>query len=131
MMTNTLYAETAQEQVQRWDRGETIWTVEMGCLGPGYEQAIQVAAVEITRDYLGKDIPSRDSDEWERFIESFGEATIIRITGSLGGLTGAMEGAAKNLALQWLIKGPSKVMDEVPKNQHIQCSKAWPRASKD
>ena len=45
-------ADTAREQVERWDAGQSIWTLEMGGMGPGYEQAIQVLAIEITRDNL-------------------------------------------------------------------------------
>ena len=32
-------AVDAAEQLRRWDAGDSIWTVEMGGLGPGYEQA--------------------------------------------------------------------------------------------
>ena len=56
-------APTAQEQLKRWDEGRSIWTISMGGLGPSYEQAIQVLAIEIVRDQLGKPQYTRVKDE--------------------------------------------------------------------
>lgn len=38
---NNPIPETCEEALARWDAGETVFTAEMGGLGPGYEQAIQ------------------------------------------------------------------------------------------
>ena len=40
---------TAAELVAAWDRGDLVPTIEMGGLGPGYEQAIQVLMIELLR----------------------------------------------------------------------------------
>jgi hypothetical protein len=56
-----MHHETVTEMLKAWDDGETIWSVELGGLGPGYEQTIQVAAVEFAR--AGKDMPRTEDDE--------------------------------------------------------------------
>ena len=124
-------ADTAREQVERWDAGQIIWTIEMGGLGPGYEQAIQVLAVEITRDNLDRPVPT--AAEWR----TFGDSTVERIdvklpdgSYSCGGFSGAQVGAAKILALRWLRDGPAKTLASLPADQadrKIQASKTWPR----
>ena len=117
-------AETAQEQLRQWDANETIWTVEMGGMGPGYEQAIQTAAIELIRDNLDKPLPEDgDKEAWR----SWGDSTLNRIDDQLGGLTGAMWGAARNLAARILKFGPKKVLEDLPKDRMIQASKNWPR----
>jgi hypothetical protein len=127
-----LVAKDAREQLRRWDAGEPIWTVEMGGIGPGYEQAIQVLAIEIVRDNLDQPLPA-DGDEaaWREF----GMATAERIDVigpdgkySCGGFSGAQLGAARNLAARWLRIGPAAVHAEVPSDRHIQASRFWPHA---
>lgn len=89
MTHNFVIPETARELVSQWDSGETIWSIEMGGLGPGYEQAIQILAVEITRDNLDKQVPNPAPSDW-------GHDTCDRIdkplpdgTYSCGGFSGA------------------------------------------
>lgn len=122
-----LYAKDAAEQLRRWDAGDSIWSIEMGGLGPGYEQAIQVLAVEIVRDQIGKPLPVGKFEDW-------GDSTVSRIdykrpdgSYAMGGYSGAQVGAAKQLAYRWLTDGPAAVMDmpEV-KDRHIQVSKRFP-----
>lgn len=126
-------APDAKEQLRRWDAGDSIWTIEMGGLGPGYEQAIQILAIEIVRDYLGKPLPNEGS-QWS----AFGFDTVQRIDRKLpdgrfscGGFSGAQVGAAKNLAFLWLKEGPQKLQQDVPLDRHIQVSKFWPRVAEE
>ena len=119
----------AREQLRRWDAGGTIWSIEMGGVGPGYEQAIQVLAIEIVRDYLDKALPT--DENWR----TWGDDTVARVdrkqpdgTYSCGGFSGAQVGAAKDLALHWLKEGPAAVYDQVKPERHIQVSSFWPRA---
>ena len=44
-----LYPQTALDALAAWDRGEHVWTVELGGIGPGYEMAIQTLAFELIR----------------------------------------------------------------------------------
>jgi len=119
-MTNA--ATDAKEQLRRWDAGETIWTIEMGGLGPGYEQCIQVLAVEIVRDELGKMIPNPAPAKWA-------DRTVSRVNDKCGAFSGAQVGAAKQLAYKWLTIGPAALLAEVDDERHIQASSFWPRAS--
>jgi hypothetical protein len=119
----------ARELLRKWDSGETIWTIEMGGLGPGYEQAIQVLAVEILRDNIDSPLPTNeDFREW-------GNSTITRIdyelpdgSWSCGGYSGAQVGAAKQVAFRWLRDGTAKFHESVPDDRRIQISKFWPKA---
>jgi hypothetical protein len=114
-------ATNAAEQLAKWDSGKSIWSIEMGGLGPGYEQAIQVSAIEIVRDNLDRPLPKQLPSDW-------GEETLRRIDqpdNNLG-LSGAQWGAAKTLAYHWLKEGPASIMKQVNKDRHIQVSKSWP-----
>jgi hypothetical protein len=124
-------AQDAAEQVRRWDTRKSIWTIEMGGMGPGYEQAIQVLAVEITRDNLGKPLPDPNSEA----SKEWGFATVERIdqkqadgSYSCGGFSGAQVGAARWLAYQWLSIGPAALhADKLYDGRHIQALNYWPR----
>ena len=123
-----LIAKTAAEQLRRWDAGETIWSIEMGGLGPGYEQAIQVLAIEIIRDELSNPIP--DDTTWC----DWGDATVRRIdykrpdgTYACGGFSGAQVGAAKQIAYRFIKDGPALALEHVPDGRRIQVSNTWPR----
>lgn len=125
-----LYGETAAELLRRWDAGEPIWSVELGGLGPGYEQAIQVLAVELVRDNLGKPLPEKATREW-------GDDTVRRVDEGCCGLSGAQVGQSKWLAWNWLKTGPADLVrrakeqgDKGPgeKPHLIQVSKSWPHA---
>lgn len=127
------YGLTASDLIAKWDRGESIWSISMGGMGPGYEQAIQTAAIEMARE--GLDVPLEGPKEghdaiWrevcDRALEKHDEA--------LGGLSGAMYGAASWLAWRWVHGGgPAKLIDEAnakgDDSRCIQVSKAWPRAA--
>jgi hypothetical protein len=125
-----MYPMTAAEWLRRWDAGEGVWTIEMGGLGPGYEQAIQVCVAEIIRDNIDKPLPEGKFGEW-------GDATIERVdakdpeTGKykLGGLSGAQVGAAKQLAFHFLANGPAKTLEKVDRDRWTQVSNFWPKAS--
>jgi hypothetical protein len=122
-------AQTAAEHIANWDAGDVIWSVEMGGLGPGYEQALQVMAVEITRDNLGVTIPldSEPEEVRQEWWGKFGEDTLERTNKSLGGLSGAQFGAAKQLAHCWLTIGPAETLKKAKDDRHIQVSRTWPR----
>jgi hypothetical protein len=123
-------ATDAREQLRRWDAGKAIWSIEMGGMGPGYEQAIQILAIEIVRDWIDKPLrePANSFD--------FADATVKRIdqkqpdgTFACGGFSGAQVVAAANLAYQWLKRGPAAChKDQAVKDRLIQVSKFWPKA---
>jgi hypothetical protein len=120
----------AREQLRRWDAGESIWTIDMGGMGPGYEQAIQVLAIEIVRDNLNKPLPEVTSAAGK----TWGYDTVERIDHKLpngkyacGGFSGAQVGAARFLAWQWLKVGPAALLKSPQlKKRRIQASNFWP-----
>jgi len=124
--------KTVAELLEQWDKGETIWSVEVGGLGPGYEQAIQIEAVEFAR--ACKDLPNiipNDRASTERFSAKCDER-LREIDNDLGGLSGAMASAARWLAFQWCFNGGPKALCERAKKEGeddraIQVSKAWPK----
>lgn len=124
-----LYGATIEEWLQRWDSGRSVWSISMGGLGPGYEQAIQVTVVEVLRHMVAEqyDADSWEDTGWKRDREkieawSFKHEPITKL-----GLSGAMWGAAMNLACMLYRHGPVKVItDERVKDRHIQVSKNFP-----
>jgi hypothetical protein len=121
-----LYPKTAKEALQRWDDGQGVFTVEMGGLGPGYEQAIQILVFEIIRDQLGKPLPAPGtaSNGWR-------DDTVSRCDESCLGFSGAQVGAAKNLAYHYLHDGYEKTLmkfKEKDGDRLTQVSKELPKA---
>jgi len=116
--------ETAGEALAAWDRGDGLWSVEMGGLGPGYEQAIQVLTFEIVRDYLGKPFPTDEG--WSTWADD----TVHRVNEWPGcGFSGAQVGAAKSLAFRFLRDGHKGALDTMrdhDKDRLTQVSKTWP-----
>ena len=129
--------KTADELIEAWDRGETILTIEMGGLGPGYEQAIQIAAVafaRVGRSYKPTGDDKADSDAFRVLCD----AALKSFDKKIGGMSGAQYGAATWLAWRWCHGGgPEKLIADMRKHaaekgekddRMIQCSRMWPVA---
>lgn len=127
-----LYGADCKDWLSRWDNGQSVWSIEMGGLGPGYEQAIQITLVEILRhliatgyDYTkwtgnGDSTWKTDLDKIEKF--GFANPSIKKL-----GLSGAQWGTAVHLACQFYRRGPREVMnDEKVKDRHIQVQRDFP-----
>lgn len=81
------YGKTVEDVLRRWDEGSSVWSVEMGGLGPGYEQCIQVLAMELIRNDR-RDVPPLGAD-WPGW-RTWGDATIAKVDKWPGfGLPGA------------------------------------------
>lgn len=127
-----LYPKTCQEWLDKWDAGESVWSVEMGGLGPGYEQAIQITAVEFLRSFVNStfDLERFKSDkeyckECWTVVES---SENVKECVSRLGLSGAQYGAAQNIAVVFWRKTPAVALaDEAVKDRKIQVSKEFPR----
>ena len=127
--------ETFEESLTLWDNNSTTWSVEMGGLGPGYEQAIQVGVMELGRMLL----PNREALKVffleKRTLENIAQVGAmdrlldleLRALSSRNnwGLSGAQAGAIKTLAVRFLVGGVRATVQSVPEDQRIQISKAW------
>ena len=111
---------TIQELLAQWDRGESIWTMEMGGIGPSYEQAIQLLMIELVRDHAGHPLPS-ESTFW-----IWGEHTMHRINHACGGFSGAQVGAAKQIAFRLLRDGYDAFLASIPQDRKILVSAHFP-----
>lgn len=124
----TSYGKDAADWLDRWDDGKTVWSIEMGGLGPGYEQAIQITVAEIIRYLLNNkvDIGQMGSEEhWPKIRKTLEDA-VFPVISSLG-LSGAQWGAAMSVATSIYMRGPIAVMkDHQIKDRHIQVSKGFP-----
>ena len=125
-----LYGKDAVDWIKRWDEGRSVWSIEMGGMGPGYEQAIQVTAAEVLRTMLEKQYDVglwEDKEIWKinrEEIEQMGHKNPV-ITKL--GLSGAQWGAAVSLAAHLYQKGPREIMnDPRVKDRKIQVGKNFP-----
>lgn len=121
-----LYPETAKDALVKWDKGESVFTVEMGGLGPGYEQCIHIVCFEIIRqaDAITLEKLKKDNRKLNDYLDKiiFASEKCKEL-----GLSGAQAGAAKNLACHYILKG-YRVSLEEPEIQDrlIQVSKNFP-----
>ena len=117
------YPSSVKDALERWDNGKILWSVEMGGLGPGYEQCIQVAVFEILRGLQGQKIPSDHKERQDFYDKILHEAMAKPENKILNGLSGSQAGAAMNLASKLFTRG-WVVLDEVP-DRHIQVTKTF------
>jgi hypothetical protein len=109
---NEMYGRDAADLLSRWGDGQSVWSIAMGGFGPGYEQALQIAAFEVLRYLLaGGAIENADA--------------ILPSLEYLG-LSGAQWGAARSLARAFRADGPRKVHESFDRDRHIQVSRDFP-----
>lgn len=120
---------TVADALAAWDRGDTIWSVEMGGLGPGYEQCIQLLIVELLRAQGDTPLPDDgDKEAWG----TWGDVVSHRVSEECGGMTGAQVGAAQSCAARMLRVGYGAALLEMKgldADRLIQVSRDWPRAA--
>jgi hypothetical protein len=128
-----MYGSDAVDWLKRWDEGRTVWSIEMGGLGPGYEQCIHITCAEILRVMLeGKFDHSKwsDKDQWKRDRDAISDLVMAVPAVKALGLSGAQWGGALNVASNLYMHGPRKLLtDERVKDRHIQVSNNFPHAA--
>ena len=124
------YGYDAADWLRRWDAGKTVWSIEMGGLGPGYEQAIHITAAEILRLLLATKC---DHSQWDNptkrkpIIDEINNAIFKSEQITKLGLSGAQYDAAFNLASNIYRRGPREALtDQRVKHRLIQVSKNFP-----
>lgn len=127
------YGASPADWLDRWDSGKTVWSIEMGGLGPGYEQCIHITTAEILRHLIAKAYDWRkweDTEEWKKVRDEIEAVGHSNKTIKALGLSGAQWGAAMNLAAMFYRKGPRGVLtDERVKDRHIQVQRNFPQAA--
>lgn len=117
------YPKTITAALKEWDSGGAVWSVVMGGLGPGYEQAIQVTVIEMLRDALTSKVPKGDAGAFTASAEK----TVTRINEDVLGLSGAQFHAALDLAFKFYSQGWKKTIESAPEDRRMQVSNRWPR----
>lgn len=125
-----LYGADATDWLARWDNGRSVWSIEMGGMGPGYEQCIQITAAELLRLMLKHQFNAdlwKDSDVWKRDRDQIDKEVFEVPAVKALGLSGAQFGAAMSLASRIYMDGPRKVMSTPEiKDRHIQVRRTFP-----
>lgn len=124
----SLYPETAKDALAAWDAGDTVFTIEMGGLGPGYEQAIQLLIFELIRAQGDTPLPSSEEmkEQWSRWHDE-----MIHKLDEKNGFSGAQVGAAKHIAYIGMRDGWRKMLESMKStdaDRIIQVSNHWPQA---
>lgn len=116
------YGTDAAEWLRRWDAGDGVWTITMGGLSAGYDQAINLIAAEFVRALVKlAPEPGEFTDELRTQVsEECAQAA------STLGLSGAQHGAALGMAWRLYSLGPVKAIGSAPDDRRIQASKGYP-----
>lgn len=111
--------EKAIDALKLWDKGENLWSVEMGGLGPSYEQSIQFSVFEIIRELKGITPIGNTNTVYKRL-----DAALARVDKKFDiGHSGATAGASKYLAYRFMKFGYRKTLQDAPKGRTIQVDK--------
>lgn len=122
------YGADAAGYVRRWDEQGHVWSIAMGGFGPGYEQALQLAMIEVLR-HLAATKPdsstwaSKDGT-WRAQVDGMYEPLTLIL--SPLGLSGAQWGAACSLAARLYRDGPIAVLKDADGDRKIQVSRSYP-----
>lgn len=124
------YGADAADWLARWDAGKGVWSIEMGGLGPGYEQCIHITAAEVLRYLIANKVDCAtqyEGDAWKELRSAIDKSLWANEQITALGLSGAQAGAAMSLATKLYKDGPRKIMNEPSiKDRHIQVSKHFP-----
>lgn len=122
---------TWQDAVDAWRGGESVWSAELGGLGPGYEQAIQVFLFEImSRWPKDSAVPEPEDGKLPSDFRAHADMVLRDIDEQLGGLSGAMYGAAVGTAYRYMKHGYGHMLKKPEiEDRLIQVSTAWPSAT--
>lgn len=124
------YGADAADWLSRWDAGKGVWSIEMGGMGPGYEQCIQIVTAEVLRyliDNKVDHVAEFKEGPWAVLRDKIDTWLFANPKIKELGLSGAQAGAAFSLATKLYRDGPRGVMAVAEiKDRHIQVSKSFP-----
>lgn len=121
---------TCAEVLEAWDNGGAVWSIEMGGIGPGYEQAIQVLAMELLRELIAKDFRWTDDSKADSINARALLNPVVSVVDKWPdcGFSGAQVGAAMQIACKFHKMGPTVALDSAPEDRRTMISKNWPHA---
>lgn len=97
------HTTSTRQALAEWDRGEPIQSIEMGGIGPAYEQAIQILTWELVRVWLDALSTGRQA-AGEALDDEIARPVISRLDRKLG-FSVAQVAVAKNLAANFVTQG--------------------------
>jgi len=113
-----LWDITNKEVVKKWKSGDTIWSVELGGLGPGYEQALQNFLFDLFAYLVKSKIPLKSLSNDKKYSKRYEDICDKIAKGRE--LTGAMVGSARATAYQFYKYGYAERMKTAPDDRMIQ-----------
>lgn len=119
--------ETWQQATRKWKAGKTVWSAELGGIGPGYEQCIQILLWEILHTWGRKRLPKDDGNSFPGVYSKHVDGLANRLS-KVYGFSGAQVGAAKTTAYQFMKYGYSEQMAKLPGDRWIQVSRNFPES---
>lgn len=119
------FEETWQQVAKNWDAGKTVWSAELGGIGPGYEQAIQELVFGILSKWPKDKILSATAsgESYPKEYDTFVDKVAHDLDKKVGGFSGAQVGTAKATAFQFIAFGYAFMMNKCEKGRLIQVSK--------
>ena len=124
-----LYPETAKEALDKFEKGEVITVVELGGLGPGYEQVIWIGIFRLIKKCHNEDVSKWVDRQSKKFKKVKGEKYLDVVDDKLIEscedlcLSGAQAGVIKHTAFQLLMYGWRSMLMKAPKDRLIQINK--------
>lgn len=124
-----------EDALAAWDRGDLVWTCDMGGMGPGYEQCIQIMAFEMLRAMLANPVEDwtkltasegGSADAWREYRDKIDNDPTVKSVIEKLGPSGAQHGAAMNIASVFARHGYAKGMEMVPKDRRIMVQRNFP-----
>jgi len=109
-----VHAEECRALIAQWDQGGPVQTIEMGGLGVQYEQVIQTMVMEFMRASIDVDF-HEEKEKADALFKVVRDNVMKTLDDELGGVTGAMFGAACNLSAHYLfIEGYAGALAALP-----------------
>ncbi len=118
---------TNEVVLERWENGKGVWSIEMGGIGPGYEQAIQNIGFAMLRVMVETppDWQKAVDDKvyWRGYMDQVDANPRVKAIVKRIGPSGAQHGAAMSMASVFARNGYAKGMAMAKDDRHIQVNK--------
>jgi hypothetical protein len=116
------FPNTWQEALASWDAKEPVFTIELGGVGPSYEQAMHIAIFEVLRLVGDMDIDLHKDTQTiiiQKAIKDANEEKHLR-------LTSAQADSILLFILRVLTQGWVKTITQYPTDRRIQVTRWFP-----